>query len=225
LPRRRPGQRTALWQQRKRAADLLSVASRFSSFPLLLETYRECMRDVFDLPAAASLLRSIQNGQVKVISVESKRPSPFASSLLFSYIANYIYEGDAPLAERRAQALSIDQAQLQELLGDTDFRELLDASVLDEVEAQLQAIESEYGVRNADALHDLLRRIGDLSPSEIAQRTEEVDPAALIAQLERERRIVRATVAGEKRYIAVEDAARYRDAWASRYRRGFRRSG
>jgi ATP-dependent Lhr-like helicase len=212
LPRRRPGQRTALWQQRKRAADLLSVAARFSSFPLLLETYRECMRDVFDLPAAASLLRNIQNGQVKVISVESKRPSPFASSLLFSYIANYIYEGDAPLAERRAQALSIDQAQLQELLGDTDFRELLDASVLDEVEAQLQALETEYGVRNADALHDLLRRIGDLSAAEIAQRTEEVDPAALIAQLERERRIVRATVAGEKRYIAVEDAARYRDA-------------
>jgi ATP-dependent Lhr-like helicase len=212
LPRRRHGQRTALWQQRKRAADLLSVAARFSSFPLLLETYRECMRDVFDLPAAAGLLRNIQNGQVKVVSVESKRPSPFASSLLFAYIANYIYEGDAPLAERRAQALSIDQAQLQELLGDTDFRELLDAAVLDEVEAQLQALESEYGVRNADALHDLLRRIGDLSPAEIVQRTEEVDPAALIAQLERERRIVKAAVAGEKRYIAVEDAARYRDA-------------
>ncbi len=212
LPRRRPGQRTALWQQRKRAADLLSVASRFSSFPLLLETYRECMRDVFDLPAAASLLRNIQNGQVKVTSVDSQRPSPFASALLFSYIANYIYEGDAPLAERRAQALSIDQAQLQELLGDTDFRELLDAAVLDEVEAQLQSLETEYGVRSADALHDLLRRIGDLSEIEIAQRTEGVDPAALIVQLERERRIVRATVAGEKRYIAVEDAARYRDA-------------
>ncbi len=212
LPRRRPGQRTALWQQRKRAADLLSVASRFSSFPLLLETYRECMRDVFDLPAAASLLRNIQNGQVKVTSVESQRPSPFASSLLFAYIANYIYEGDAPLAERRAQALSIDQAQLQELLGDTDFRELLDAAVLDEVEAQLQALESEYGVRNPDALHDLLRRLGDLTAEEIALRTEEVDPASLIAPLERERRIVKATVAGEKRFVAVEDAARYRDA-------------
>jgi ATP-dependent Lhr-like helicase len=212
LPRRRPGQRTALWQQRKRAADLLSVASRYASFPLLLECYRECMRDVFDLPATSSLLRSIHGGQIKVVSVESQRPSPFASSLLFGYIANYIYEGDAPLAERRAQALSIDQAQLQELLGDTDFRELLDATVLDEVEAQLQGFEAEYGVRTADALHDLLRRLGDLSATEIAQRTEEVDPMPLIAQLERERRIVRASVAGEKRYIAVEDAARYRDA-------------
>jgi ATP-dependent Lhr-like helicase len=212
LPRRRPGQRTALWRQRKRSADLLSVASRFSSFPLLLETYRECMRDVFDLPAAASLLRNIQSGQVKVTSIESRKPSPFASALLFSYIANYIYEGDAPLAERRAQALSIDQAQLQELLGDTDFRELLDAAVLDEVEAQLQSLEPEYKVHTADALHDLLRRLGDLSVDEIAQRAEDADPAELVAQLERERRIVRATVAGEKRYIAVEDAARYRDA-------------
>lgn len=212
LPRRRPGQRTALWQTRKRAADLLAVAARYSSFPLLLETYRECMRDVFDLPAAANLLRNIQNSQVKVVSVESQRPSPFASALLFSYIANYIYEGDAPLAERRAQALSIDQAQLQELLGDTDFRELLDATVLDEVEAQLQGLEAEYGVRSADTLHDLLRRLGDLSAAEIAQRTEEVDSMPLIAQLERERRIIKATVAGEKRYVAVEDAARYRDA-------------
>ncbi|HEY3929940.1 MAG TPA: crosslink repair DNA glycosylase YcaQ family protein [Candidatus Koribacter sp.] len=212
LPRRRPGQRTALWQQRKRAADLLSVASRFASFPLLLETYRECMRDVFDLPATANLLRSILDGRVKVTSVESQRPSPFASALLFSYIANYIYEGDAPLAERRAQALSIDQAQLQELLGDTDFRELLDAAVLDEVEAQLQGIETEFGIRSSDALHDLLRRIGDLSANEIAQRAPDVDTNLLIAQLERERRIVKASIAGEKRYIAVEDAARFRDA-------------
>src|ERR1019366_9275255 len=141
LPRRRHGQRTALWQQRKRAADLLSVAARFSSFPLLLETYRECMRDVFDLPAAAGLLRNIQNGQVKVVSLESKRPSPFASSLLFAYIANYIYEGDAPLAERRAQALSIDQAPLQEILGDTDLRDLLDQAAIDDVESRLQFLD------------------------------------------------------------------------------------
>ena len=213
LPRRRPGQRTALWQQRKRSADLLAVASRYSSFPLLLETYRECLRDVFDVPAAANLLRDIQNGHVSVTTVESQRPSPFASSLLFAYIANYIYEGDAPLAERRAQALSIDQAQLQELLGDTDFRELLDAAVLDEVEAQLQALESEYGVRNADSLHDLLRRLGDLTIDEVRQRTEEgANPEALVEELERARRIVRAAVAGHKRYVAVEDAARYRDA-------------
>ncbi|ABF39389.1 ATP dependent helicase, Lhr family [Candidatus Koribacter versatilis Ellin345] len=213
LPRRRPGQRTALWQQRKKSADLLAVAARYSTFPLLLETYRECLRDIFDLTAATDLLRDIQNGAVQVTTVDSQKPSPFASSLLFGYIANYIYEGDAPLAERRAQALSIDQAQLQDLLGDVDFRELLDPAVLDEVEAQLQMREAEFGARTADALHDLLRRLGDLSAEELAQRAEDgVDVAALVADLERQRRVVRATVAGAKRYIAVEDAARYRDA-------------
>ena len=128
LPKRRPGLRAPLWQQRKRAADLLAVASQFSSFPILLETYRECIRDVFDLPAAANILSSIQRGAIKITNIESTRPSPFAASLLFSYVANYIYEGDAPLAERRAQALSIDQSQLEELLGDSDLRDLLDAA-------------------------------------------------------------------------------------------------
>src|SRR6185369_2630791 len=111
LPKRRPGVRAPLWQQRRRAADLLNVASRYSSFPILLETYRECIRDVFDLPAAAAILKQIQQGEIRVSTVDSNKPSPFASALLFSYIANYIYEGDAPLAERRAQALSIDQSQ------------------------------------------------------------------------------------------------------------------
>ena len=124
LPKRRPGRRAPLWQQRKRAADLLAVASRYPSFPIILETYRECIRDVFDLPAAANVLRKIQRGEIRLTRVESAKPSPFAAALLFSYIANYIYEGDAPLAERRAQALSIDQSQLEELLGDTDLRGL-----------------------------------------------------------------------------------------------------
>ena len=141
LPKRRAGMRAPLWQQRKRAADLLAVAARFSSFPILLEAYRECIRDVFDLPAASAILSSIQRGEIRVTPIESERPSPFAASLLFSYVANYIYEGDAPLAERRAQALSIDQSQLQEILGDSDLRELLDASALDEVEARLPGLD------------------------------------------------------------------------------------
>ena len=144
LPKRRAGLRAPLWQQRKRAADLLAVAARFSSFPILLETYRECLRDVFDLPAAAQILSSIQRGEIRVTRVESEKPSPFAASLLFSYVANYIYDGDAPLAERRAQALSIDQSQLQEILGDSDLRELLDPAALDEVESRLQGLEPDY---------------------------------------------------------------------------------
>ena len=110
-----------MWQQRKRAADLLAVASRYSSFPILLETYRECVRDVLDLGSAADVLKKIERGTIRVTTIESTKPSPFASALLFSYIANYIYEGDAPLAERRAQALSIDQSQLEEILGEHRF--------------------------------------------------------------------------------------------------------
>jgi ATP-dependent Lhr-like helicase len=212
LPRRRAGLRAPLWQQRKKAADLLGVAARYSAFPLLLETYRECMSDVFDMAATAEVLRRVHNGQLRVTTVESQRPSPFASSLLFSYIANYIYEGDAPLAERRAQALSIDQSQLQELLGDTDFRELLDAAVLDEVEAGLQMLDPEYGARHADGVHDMLLRLGDLSEEEIARRTAHPEPAALVRQLIEQRRVVKVRIAGETRYIAVEDAARFRDA-------------
>jgi ATP-dependent Lhr-like helicase len=215
LPKRRPGSRAPLWQQRKRSADLLAVASRYSTFPILLETYRECVRETFDLPAATAVLRKIHSGQIRVTTVSSEKPSPFASSLLFSYIANYIYEGDAPLAERRAQALAIDQSQLQELLGDTDLRELLDASALDEVEAQLQATDPEYQARHADAIHDLLLRLGDLTPDEIALRSQSPEIADLVKQLEATRRVVNVKIAGERRYIAVEDAARYRDALGS----------
>src|SRR5277367_6057638 len=177
LPKRRPGLRAPLWQQRKRAADLLAVAARYSTFPVLLEAYRECIRDVFDLPAAASILSAIQRGAIRVTHVESDKPSPFAASLLFSYVANYIYDGDAPLAERRAQALSIDQSQLEELLGDGDLRELLDATALGEIEARLQSLEPEYRARHADGVHDLLLKLGDLSEAEIIARsaTPEID--------------------------------------------------
>ena len=212
LPRRRAGQRTPLWQQRKRAADLLAVAARFSSFPILLETYRECIRDVFDLPATSAILSAIQRGEIRVTSVTSDKPSPFASSLLFSYVANYIYEGDAPLAERRAQALSIDQSQLQEILGDTDLRELLDQNAIDEVESRLQSLDPEYRARHADGVHDLLLKHGDLTESEVAARSTTPAIVSTITDLANARRAVRVRIAGESRFIPVEYAGRYRDA-------------
>jgi ATP-dependent Lhr-like helicase len=199
LPRRRPGMRTPLWQQRKRAADLLAVASRFGSFPALLETYREVLRDHFDMPALVDVLRRLQGRTLRLTTIDSKAPSPFAASLLFSYVANYIYDGDAPLAERRAQALSVDQAQLRELLGDAELRELLDPEALDLVERQLQHLD------------DLLIQIGDLTAEEIEARSTMSDTRREIELLEQARRIVALPIAGERRYVAVEDVARYRD--------------
>jgi ATP-dependent Lhr-like helicase len=158
LPRRRADGRTPLWQQRKRSYDLLSVASRYASFPILLEAYRECLRDIFDMPALMETLRSISNRTLRVHTVDSRTPSPFSSALLFSYVANYIYDGDAPLAERRAQALSIDQDQLRELMGDADLRELLDLSAIEETEEQLQSLTDNYKARTIDGVHDLLLR-------------------------------------------------------------------
>jgi ATP-dependent helicase Lhr and Lhr-like helicase len=212
LPRRRPGVRAPLWQQRKRSADLLAVASRFSSFPIILEAYRECIRDVFDLPALTAIMAGIQRGEIRVTTVESDKPSPYAASLLFSYVANYIYDGDAPLAERRAQALSIDQSQLEELLGDTDLRELLDPAALDEIEARLQSLEPDYRARHVDGVHDLLLKLGDLTEGELEARSENAEVAATISELLNARRAVRVRIATESRYIPVEYASRYRDA-------------
>lgn len=212
LPKRRPGMRAPLWQQRKKAADLLAVASRYGSFPMLLETYRECLRDVFDMPALIHILQKIETRVIHVTTVDSPKPSPFAGSLLFSYIANYIYEGDAPLAERRAQALSIDHAQLRDLLGEADLRELLDPASLEAVELQLQALDQRYRARHADGLHDLLLRIGDLTKEEIVVRCESADVAESLEALLSSRRVVSIRLQGETRYIAIEDAARYRDA-------------
>ncbi|HKE84940.1 MAG TPA: DEAD/DEAH box helicase [Vicinamibacterales bacterium] len=212
LPRRRPGARTPLWQQRKRASDLLAVASRFGSFPALLETYRELLRDYFDMPALVDVLRRLASRSLRLTTIDSTTPSPFAASLLFSYVANYIYDGDAPLAERRAQALSVDQAQLRELLGDAELRELLDPESIDAVERQLQQIDQNYRVRTSDGLHDLLLRLGDLTTEEIEARSAIADTSAAVADLERARRIVALPIAGERRYVAVEDVSRYRDA-------------
>jgi ATP-dependent Lhr-like helicase len=212
LPRRRAQGRAPLWQQRKRAYDLLSVASRYPGFPMLLEAYRECMRDVFDMPALLETLRAIRQRNVHVHVADTRTPSPFASSLLFSYVANYIYDGDAPLAERRAQALSIDQEQLRDLLGDADLRELLDADAIGEVEEQLQGLLETQRVRSADGIHDLLLRIGDLSREELLRRLSDPDLARHLERLLRARRLLEIKIAGQKRLIAVEDAARYRDA-------------
>jgi ATP-dependent Lhr-like helicase len=216
LPRRRPGMRTPLWQQRKRAADLLAVASRFGSFPILLETYREVLRDHFDLPALVETLRRQRSGAVRLVTIDSRKPSPFAASLLFSYVANYIYDGDAPLAERRAQALSVDQAQLRELVGDAELRELLDPEALASIDRRLQHLDEDRRVRSLDGLHDLLLNIGDLTPGEIAGRSVMSDTTATLAALRSAGRILDIDVAGERRTIAVEDAARYRDALGAR---------
>jgi ATP-dependent Lhr-like helicase len=235
LPRRRPGIRTPLWQQRKRSADLLNVASRYPSFAILLETYRECIRDIFDLPALTDILRRIERGAIRVTTLDSAKPSPFAASLLFGYVANYIYDGDAPLAERRAQALSIDQSQLQDLLGDADYRELLDPSVLEQVEEQLQLIGEEYAARHADAVHDLLLRLGDLRPDELRLRCASDQAFEQVGSLVQSRRVLllefgaslgsgqrhdgsepaselRQELVYEPRYVAVEHASQYRDA-------------
>ncbi len=158
------------------------------------------------------MLKKIERGAIRVSTVTSVKPSPFASALLFSYIANYIYEGDAPLAERRAQALAIDQSQLEEILGSTDFRELLDKAAIDELEAQLQSLEPDYQAKHADGLHDLLLKLGDLSEEEIGARSASPAVAASIADLVRTRRAVRVRIARETRYVPVEYASRYRDA-------------
>ena len=199
IPRRRPGHRTPLWQQRLKAQSLLQVARNYGSFPIVLETYRECLQDVFDLPALKRILHGLQTRQLDLVEVENVSASPFASSLLFAYVAAYMYEDDTPAAERRAQALSLDRDLLRELLGQEELRDLLDPTALAEVEAQLAG-----NPRSPDELHDLLRRRGDL-------RDEEVD-AGHAAVLEVERRALRVRVGGETRLIAVEDAGLFRDA-------------
>ena len=199
IPRRRPDQRTPLWQQRLKAQGLLQVARRYGSFPIILETYRECLQDVFDLPALERVLRGLRTRELDLVDVETPSASPYSASLLFDYIATYMYEDDTPPAERRAQALSLDRDLLRELLGQEELRDLLDAGAVEEVEVQLRG-----SPRNADQLHDQLRLRGDL-------REGEYD-AGFAQTLLRERRALLVRVAGEQRLIAVEDAGRYRDA-------------
>jgi ATP-dependent Lhr-like helicase len=211
LPRRRADARSPLWQLRKRSYDLLRVAARYPSFPLLLEAYRECLRDVFDMPALVEILKEVEERKLRVHVVETQKPSPFAASLLFSYVANFLYDGDAPLAERRAQALTIDQEQLRELLGETDLRELLDAEAIAEVAEMAQCLPETHRARSADGIHDLCLRLGDLSREELARRVASPDVLQHVDRLVRSRRLLELRIAGERRLIAAEDAARYRD--------------
>ena len=219
LPRRRPGSRTPLWQMRQRSSQLLAVASRYGSFPIILETYRECLQDVFDLPGLRDLLARIERREVRIVSMETRRASPFASSLLFDYIAAYMYEGDAPKLDRRAQALALDRDLLRELLGAEELRELLDADALVELELELAALTPERAAGSADGVHDLLRRMGDLTAAEVADRVRGADARGRgaaagewLETLAADRRAVQVRIAGEARWIAAEDAGRYRDA-------------
>src|SRR5262245_17867494 len=213
LPRRRPDSRTPLWQQRQRAADLLAVAAKYPSFPILLEASRECLQDVFDVPALREVLGQLRSRQVRMVSVDTQKASPFAQSLLFNWIATYMYEGDAPLAERRAAALALDRDLLRELLGAEELRELLDPGVLADLELELQCLADGRRARSADELHDVLRRLGDLSPAELDLRAEGTGMAATwTAELVAERRAIVVRIGPEERVIAAEDAARYRDA-------------
>jgi len=209
LPRRNPGRRSPLWQQRQRAAQLLQVASEYGSFPIVLETMRECLQDVFDLPGLVSLMRDIAARRVRIVEVETAQPSPFARSLLFGYVGMFMYEGDAPLAERRAQALSLDSTLLSELLGQAELRELIDAETLDEIDAELQRLTPERGARDIDGTADLLRLLGGLSTAEAQERGA---TAQWLAELEAARRAIRVRVAGAERWFAIEDAGRVRDA-------------
>jgi ATP-dependent Lhr-like helicase len=219
LPRRMPGSRTPLWQQRQRAADLLAAASRHPTFPIVLEATRECLQDHFDVPGLRQVLADVRARRVRLVAVDTPRPSPFAQSLVFSWIATYMYEGDAPLAERRAAALALDRELLRDLLGAEELRDLIDAGALAELEAELARRPSaEPGggrsAASADDVHDLLRILGDLTVGEIAERAggDRTAAARWVDELVTGRRAIRVRLAGEERVAAAEDAARLRDA-------------
>ncbi|MBQ1042246.1 DEAD/DEAH box helicase [Micromonospora sp. C32] len=209
LPRRDPRRRQPLWQQRQRAAQLLDVAREYADFPVTLEAARECLQDVFDQPALAELMRDLAARKVRLVEVESERPSPFARSLLFGYVGAFLYEGDAPLAERRAAALALDSGLLGELLGRVDLRELLDPEVLAETARQLRWLTEQRRPRDAEDVVELLRVVGDLSGAELAERGV---PESWTEELAAARRVLRVRIAGEDRWVVVEDAARLRDA-------------
>ncbi|MFC8533576.1 DEAD/DEAH box helicase [Streptomyces sp. NPDC057249] len=209
LPRRSPGKRTPLWQQRQRAAQLLQVASEFGSFPIVLEAVRECLQDVFDVPGLTEVMGDLEARRIRLVEVTTSEPSPFARSLLFGYVAQFLYEGDSPLAERRAAALSLDARLLAELLGRAELRELLDADVLTELERELQWLADDRRVKDAEGVADLLRVLGPLTDEELAERGA---GAAWAEELESARRAIRVRIAGAPHWAAIEDAGRLRDA-------------
>ncbi len=211
LPRGRPGSRTPLWLQRRRATSLLAAARRYPTFPIVLEAYREVLQEHFDLPALREVLGEIRSRKVRPAVVETASPSPFASSLMFDFIASFLYEYDAPPAERRAMALTVDQGLLRELLGEPELRDLLDSEVITAMEAELQHLAPERKARGADGITDLLRNLGPLSTEEIAARSND-PPADHLDELEAARRVMSLRIAGTERWAATEDAARLRDA-------------
>jgi ATP-dependent helicase Lhr and Lhr-like helicase len=213
IPRAYPGRRTPLWQQRLKSQSLLEVAKRYPDFPIILETYRECLRDVLDVPGLEELLRGLHSRELSLVEVETPTASPFASSLLFDYVATYMYEGDQPNAERRAAALSLDRDLLRELLGQEELRELIDAGALDMVQDDLQHRSDRTRAATRDALADVLRRVGDLTTAEVHDRVlAGVDADAMLAALRAERRAISLRVGGEQRWVAADDAGLYRDA-------------
>ncbi|WP_209753639.1 MULTISPECIES: DNA glycosylase AlkZ-like family protein [unclassified Arthrobacter] len=237
LPRQNPGKRQPLWQQRQRSAQLLDVARKYPTFPIVLETVRECLQDVYDLPALKDIAASIERRELRILQTTTQQPSPFAKSLLFGYVAQFLYEGDSPLAERRAAALALDSTLLNELLGRVELRELLDAKVIEATERELQRLAPDRRVRGMEGVADLLRLLGPLTPAEVAARLEPAgsqvaepapgvepapvvepvgtlvaDAAAHLAALQRANRALRVNIGGVERFAAVEDAARLRDA-------------
>ncbi|MDX3450747.1 DEAD/DEAH box helicase [Streptomyces sp. ME02-8801-2C] len=209
LPRRNPGKRTPLWQQRQRASQLLQVASEFGSFPIVLEAVRECLQDVFDVPGLVELMGDIESRKVRLVEVATPEPSPFARSLLFGYVAQFLYEGDSPLAERRAAALSLDSRLLAELLGQAELRELLDADVLTELERELQWLTEDRRAKDTESVADLLRLLGPLTDVELAARGADPQWARELADA---RRAIRVRIGGVDHWAAIEDAGRLRDA-------------
>lgn len=209
LPRRDPRKRSPLWQQRQRAAQLLTVASQYEQFPIVLEAMRECLQDVYDVPGLTDVMSQIASRRVRVVEVETATPSPFARSLLFGYVGMFLYETDAPLAERRSAALSLDSTLLAELLGSEALRELLEPEVVEEIEAQLQRLDPARQPRDPEGAVDLLRFLGDLSTEEAARRGV---PSEWLRRLQAERRVLEVRIAGESRWIAIEDAGKVRDA-------------
>ena len=213
LPRRKPGKRTPLWLQRMRAQSLLAAASRLPGYPIVLEAYRECLQDIFDLPALVSLMGDVVARRVRVVEVETDAPSPFARSLVYAFVANWLYEGDAPLAERKVAALSVDRNLLRELLGEDALLEVIPAEVAVDVDAWLQRTDPERPIRHLDALEDVLRTIGDLSTDEIRARCEPGAPVLdWLDRLAAQMRVVAVRISGGSRWVVSTDVARYRDA-------------
>ena len=211
LPRRHPGKRSPLWHQRQRAAQLLDVARRYPDFPIVLETVRECLQDVYDVPALTDLMNRIAARRVRVLEVQTAGPSPFAASMLFGYVGAFMYEGDSPLAERRAAALSLDTGLLAELLGRVELRELLDPDVLAGTARQLQHLTEDRAARDAEAVADLLRLLGPLTTAEIARRSTATDVAPWLEGLRAARRVLPVAFADRSWWVAVEDIGRLRD--------------